>query len=156
MKITPMEIKQTGFKVRMRGYDKQEVDSFLDLLSEEFETIIMENNSLRERLTTLDDQLSELKKKEHALNSTLLKVHDLVEEIKHVAQKEAQLMIKEAELRGEEIISIARKELAAIKSEIQGIKREKVIFLEKTKALVNTFNKIVNIEEMDREEMVKE
>lgn len=156
MKITPMEIKQTGFKVKIRGYDRQEVDSFLGLLSEEFEAIIKENNTLKERLLSLDDQLSELKKKEHALNSTLLKAHDLVEEIKQVAQKEAQLITKEAELRGEEVLSIARKEMAAIKSEIEGIKREKVIFLEKAKALVNAFNKIVALEEMDQEEMVKE
>lgn len=156
MKITPMEIKQASFKTRMRGYDKQEVDSFMDLLSEEFEAIIKENNSLKERLSSLDDQLSELKKKEHALNNTLLKAHDLVEEIKHAAQKEAQLIMKEAELRGEEIISASRKEMANIKSEIEGIKREKLIFIEKTKALVNTFSKIVNIEETDQEEIVKQ
>lgn len=156
MKITPMEIKQTGFKVRIRGYDREEVDSFLGLLSEEFEAVIKENNALKERLLSLDDQLSELKKKEHALSSTLLKAHDLVEEIKKAAQKEAQLIIKEAELRGEEVLSIARREMAAITSEIEGIKREKVIFLEKVKALVNAFNKIVNLEEMDQEEIVKQ
>lgn len=156
MKITPMEIKQTGFKVKMRGYDREEVDSFLDLLSEEFESLIKENNSLKERLTTLDDQLSELKKKEQALNSTLLKAHDLVEEIKEAAQKEAQLIMKEAELRGEEALSMARKEMATIKSEIEGIKREKAIFLEKARSLVNIFNKIVGMEEADHEEIVKQ
>lgn len=156
MKITPMEIRQTSFKVRMRGYDRDEVDSFLAILSEEFEYIIKENSSLKERLATLDDQLSELKKKEHALNDTLLKAHDLVEEIKEAAKKEAQLIMKEAELRGEEILNIARKEMAALKSDIEGIKREKVIFLEKVRALVHIFTKVVNMEEEDQEEMVKE
>lgn len=156
MKITPMEIKQAGFRVRMRGYDREEVDSLLGLLSEEFESLIKENNSLKERLAILDEQLSELRKKEHALNDTLLKAHDLVEEIKQAAQKEAQLIMKEAELRREEVLSMARKEMAAIKSEIEGIKREKAIFLEKTRSLVNIFNKIVNMEEADHEEIVKQ
>lgn len=155
MKITPMEIKQSSFKVRMRGYDKEEVDTFLGFLSEEFEVIIKENSSLKERLSSLDDQLSELKKKEHALSSTLLKAHDLVEEIKQASQKEAQLIIKEAELRGEEIIVAARKEMAFLRSEIEGIKRERIVFLEKAKAIVNTFSKIINIEEIDHEEIIK-
>ncbi|MEK7279084.1 MAG: DivIVA domain-containing protein, partial [Nitrospirota bacterium] len=85
MKITPMEIKQSSFKVRMRGYDKEEVDTFLGFLSDEFEVIIKENSSLKERLSSVDDQLSELKKKEHALSSTLLTAHDLVEEIKQAS-----------------------------------------------------------------------
>lgn len=156
MKITPMEIKQSSFKVRMRGYDKEEVDTFLGFLSEEFEVIIKENSSLKERLSSLDDQFSELKKKEHALSSTLLTAHDLVEEIKQASQKEAQLIIKEAELRGEEIIVVARKEMASLRSEIEGIKREKIVFLEKAKAIVNTFSKIINIEELDHEEIVKQ
>jgi cell division initiation protein len=155
MKITPMEIKQSSFKVRMRGYDKEEVDTFLGFLSEEFEVIIKENSSLKERLSSVDDQLSELKKKEHALSSTLLTAHDLVEEIKQASQKEAQLIIKEAELRGEEIIAATRKEMAFLKSEIEGLKRERIVFLEKAKAIVNTFNKIINIEEIDHEEIEK-
>lgn len=156
MKITPMEIKQSSFKVRMRGYDKEEVDTFLGFLSEEFEVIIKENSSLKERLSSVDDQLSELKKKEHALSSTLLTAHDLVEEIKQASQKEAQLIIKEAELRGEEIIAATRKEMAFLRSEIEGIKRERIVFLEKAKAIVNTFNKIINIEEIDHEEIIKQ
>ncbi|MEK7306563.1 MAG: DivIVA domain-containing protein [Nitrospirota bacterium] len=156
MKITPMEIKQSSFKVRMRGYDKEEVDTFLGFLSDEFEVIIKENSSLKERLSSIDDQLSELKKKEHALSSTLLTAHDLVEEIKQASQKEAQLIIKEAELRGEEIIGAARKEMACLRSEIEGIKRERIVFLEKAKAIVNTFSKIINIEEIDHEEIVKQ
>lgn len=156
MKITPMEIKQSSFKVRMRGYDKEEVDTFLGFLSDEFEVIIKENSSLKERLSSVDDQLSELKKKEHALSSTLLTAHDLVEEIKQASQKEAQLIIKEAELRGEEIIAATRKEMAFLRSEIEGIKRERIIFLEKAKAIVNTFNKIINIEEIDHEEIIKQ
>ena len=155
MKITPMEIKQSSFKVRMRGYDKEEVDTFLGFLSEEFEVTIKENSSLKERLSSVDDQLSELKKKEHALSSTLLTAHDLVEEIKQASQKEAQLIIKEAELRGEEIIGAARKEMEFLRSEIDGIKRERIVFLEKAKAIVNTFNKIINIEETDHEEIEK-
>ncbi|HLF86573.1 MAG TPA: DivIVA domain-containing protein [Nitrospiria bacterium] len=155
MKITPMEIKQSSFKVRMRGYDKEEVDTFLGFLSDEFEVIIKENSSLKERLSSVDDQLSELKKKEHALSSTLLTAHDLVEEIKQASQKEAQLIIKEAELRGEEIIAATRKEMAFLRSEIEGIKRERIVFLEKAKAIVNTFNKIINIEEIDHEEIIK-
>ncbi len=50
MKITPLDIQQKNFGVKFRGFDVKEVNSFLDLLTREFETLIKENNYLKEEL----------------------------------------------------------------------------------------------------------
>ena len=45
MKITPIDISGHRFAKRMRGYDQEEVRSFLNLVSAEFEKIVIENNA---------------------------------------------------------------------------------------------------------------
>ena len=73
MKMTPLDIQQVGFKVKLRGYDRQEVDAFLDTLTQDYEGLLKENNALKEKLADLEIQVLEFKKKEGTLNNTLMK-----------------------------------------------------------------------------------
>ena len=54
MKISPMEIRQQEFTKKMRGYDPDEVQNFLESLAEEFEKLNSENESLKENLQSLN------------------------------------------------------------------------------------------------------
>jgi cell division initiation protein len=151
MKITPLDIQQAGFRIRFRGYDRQEVDAFLDTVTEDYEGLIRENHSLRERVTDYESQLAEFKKKEAQLTGTLMKAQDLMEEMKQNAQKEAALIVKEAELRAEEMARMAREELTTIQRGILDLKKQKMVYLEKFRSLVGTFQKIIELEEREEE-----
>jgi cell division initiation protein len=155
MKITPLDIQQAGFKVRMRGYDRQEVDSFLDAITEDYEALVRENNSLREKVAESENQLAELRKKEVTLNNTLMRAQDLVEEMKHAAQKDAELVLKEAELKAEGMIHAAREEMAAIKREILELQKQRVLFLEKVRSVIRIFQRVVELEDRDEEKAGK-
>ncbi|HUK56705.1 MAG TPA: DivIVA domain-containing protein [Nitrospiria bacterium] len=150
MKITPLDIQQAGFKVRMRGYDRQEVDGFLDAITEDYEALVRENNALREKTAESENQLAELRKKEATLNNTLMKAQDLVEEMKHAAQKDAELIVKEAELKAEGMIHLAREEMIAIKRDILDLQKQRLVFLEKIRSTIKIFQRVVELE--DREE----
>ena len=67
MKITPLDIQQVAFKIKMRGYDRQEVDSFLDSVTEDYEEVIRDNNRFQEKIVEFENQVSELNKKESGL-----------------------------------------------------------------------------------------
>jgi cell division initiation protein len=155
MKITPLDIQQAGFKVRMRGYDRQEVDSFLDAITEDYEALVRENSSLREKVAESENQLAELRKKEVTLNNTLMRAQDLVEEMKHAAQKDAELVLKEAELKAEGMIHAAREEMAAIKREILELQKQRVLFLEKVRSVIRIFQRVVELEDRDEEKAGK-
>jgi cell division initiation protein len=155
MKITPLDIQQAGFKVRMRGYDRQEVDSFLDAITEDYEALVRENKSLREKVTESENQLAELRKKEVTLNNTLMRAQDLVEEMKHAAQKDAELVLKEAELKAEGMIHAAREEMAAIKREILELQKQRILFLEKVRSVIKIFQRVVELEDRDEEKAGK-
>src|SRR4030066_12064 len=99
MKITPLDIQQKKFGVKFRGFDVKEVNSFLDLITREFEVIIKENNYLKEELAKKDAKILDFKKKETTLKDTLMNAQQIVENLKGNAQKEAELIIKEEDVR---------------------------------------------------------
>lgn len=149
MKITPLDIQQAGFKVRLRGYDRQEVDAFLDAVTEDYEASIRENGVLREKLTGYESQVAELKKKEATLTSTLMKAQELVEGMKHNAQKEAEMVVKEAELKAEALNRSAYEELSAVRREILDLQKQKTLFLERACSLVRIFQRVLESEERE-------
>ncbi len=147
MRVTPIDIQHREFPVKFRGFDREEVNAFLKEVTEDYEASIKENNRLREELAEKEIQLIELKKKEEMLNNTLLNVQRLVDDLKANAEREASLIIKEAELKGEEIKKDAERTLLELKKELTELKRQKALFIEKFRGLMEGFQRILKIEE---------
>ncbi len=157
MKITPLDIQQKKFGAKFRGLDVKEVNSFLDLITSEFEALIKENNYLKEELAKKEAKLLDFKKKETTLKDTLMNAQQIVENLKGNAQKEAELIIKEAELKADSLIKDAHKEIANLKKELNDLRKQKMLYLEKIKGIIRTFQKMISMEEEDKEdEVVKE
>lgn len=126
MKVTPLDIQQKQFRVKFRGFDIEEVDSFLELIREEFEELLRENSRLREDFQKMENHLREYRETEMVLKNTLMTTQQVVEDLKNNAQKEAELIIKEAEMKAEQMIE--RVQVKAIKihediTDLKGIKR---------------------------------
>ena len=151
MKMTPLDIQQVGFKVKLRGYDRREVDAFLDSLTQDYEALLKENNVFKEKLADLEIQVLEFKKKEATLNNTLMKAQDLVEEMKGHAQREGELIIKEAELKAEETAKVARERLADLRREILDLQKQKLLFIEKSRSLIKIVQRVLDAEEREEE-----
>ena len=100
-------------------------------------------------MASLENQVMELKKKENTLNSTLIAVQKVVDEMKQNAQKEVGLLIKEAELKAEEITQSAQAERLRLQNDIQDLQKQKVLFLEKIRSVLRTFEKTVELDEKD-------
>jgi len=62
MRITPLDIQQKQFKIKFRGFDMDEVYSFLEIIREELEEILKENSMLKEKVVILENQLEDYKK----------------------------------------------------------------------------------------------
>ncbi len=76
MKISPTEIRQQEFTKKMRGYDPDEVQNFLESLAEEFDKLNVENESLKTEVQSLSEQVNEFKKIEKNLQDTLLNAQE--------------------------------------------------------------------------------
>jgi cell division initiation protein len=152
MKITPLDISRQEFRRVMRGYDVDEVDSFLDTVSNEYEELTKENSRLRERIKTLEDKVGEYREMEKAMENALISVERVSEEIKLNAQKEAELMIREAELKARDILREGDALSKKLREDIVELKRQRQILRSKLKATIETHLKMIEFEDEEDQE----
>jgi len=147
IKVTPIDIQQKRFHVVFRGYERNEVETFLDLVRDDMETIVREVTELREFRQSYDERLRELNEREETVKNTLLMTQKLMEDQKDNARREAAVIIKEAEFRGQQVLSNAQDEKAKLEVEIQELKRRKHHFLQDIKKVVEMHREMVSFEE---------
>ena len=144
MNISPMDIQQQQFKGKLfGGLDAEDVDSFLQSVAGEMEALIRDNGELKERLNRNALAMAEMEARESQLRETMLAAQRITEEMKANAQKEAHLLVSEAELKGERIIIDAEKKLIELSNQIQELKRDKVQFESSFKGLLDTYYKLL-------------
>ncbi|MDB5258206.1 MAG: divIVA [Chitinophagaceae bacterium] len=119
MKITPLEIRQKDFEKTFRGYDKEEVDAFLQALSQEWERANDEIKELRKRLEHSEQEASRLREVEHSLFKTLKTAEDTGASLVEQANKSAELHVREAQMNSEAILNESRSKARAIVEEAE-------------------------------------
>lgn len=148
MKITPLDIQQQQFKGKLfGGLDAEDVDAFLQTVSAEMEDINRENTDLKEQLRRIAADMEDMKQHETTLRETMLAAQRITEEMKANSQREATLLISEAELQAEKILADADRKLAELKNQIQELRREKVQFESALKGLLDTHYKLIAMDE---------
>jgi cell division initiation protein len=147
MRMTPLDIQQMVFKVAFRGYDKEEVNRFLEELAQTVESLNRDYAIQRERIVFLEQQLTELKRTEATLSSTLLSAQSLAEDVKRNAQREADLVITEAEQKAGEMIHQARVELTDTQRDLTALQKQRVLMVERLRASLRMFERMLEVEE---------
>jgi cell division initiation protein len=137
MRISPLDIQQKQFPIKFRGFDVEEVYAFLELVREEMEELLRENASLKEQTHRSENQIKEYRDMENTLRETLMTAQQMVEDYKVNARKEAELIIKEAELRADEIIKEAQEKVVKIHEDIVDLKGIRRHFKEELKRLID-------------------
>lgn len=118
MRLTPIEIRHHRFNSRLRGFDRHEVEAFLETVVADFEEIVRENAQLRRDAERLGRELELHKGREHNIQETLTTAQGVVDQLKRTAMKEAEVMITEAELRSEKLLKQADESRAALTREV--------------------------------------
>lgn len=149
MRITPLDIQQMVFKVNFRGYDKEEVNRFLEELAQTVEALNRDHAVQREKIIFLEQQLAELKRTEATLSNTLLSAQSLAEDVKQNAHREADLVIKEAELKAGELIRQARVELTDTQRDLSSLQKQRLLMIERLRASLRMFERLFEVEEQE-------
>jgi len=147
MKVTPLDIQQKRFHVAFRGYERTEVEAFLDVVREEMEGLVREVTELREFHLTYDERMRDYRDREDTLKSTMITTHKLAEDLRENARKESALMVKDAEIKYQQILERAREERLRLESEIIELRRQKHHFLEDMKKMIHMHLEMVHFEE---------
>ncbi|MBN1290743.1 MAG: DivIVA domain-containing protein [Candidatus Latescibacteria bacterium] len=137
MNISPLDIRKHEFRKVIRGFDSDEVSTFLDMVSMEYENLVRENALLTEKVENFDSQLKKYRDIESTLQETLLSAQRAREDTLKTAKKQAEVIIREAEVKAASIIEEGRNSLTRLKNAFTELKVHKDTYLTKIKALTH-------------------
>lgn len=118
MKLTALEIKQQNFEKSLRGYDKAEVQAFLNLMSNEWEHLVAKNRELEKKIENLEEKLKHYERVEEALHETLQTAKESAEQKLSGARKDARNKIEKAEMEADTIVREANQQRQQIRQSI--------------------------------------
>ena len=147
MRLSPIDIRQQQFTTKFfRGFDRQEVDAFLDDIAEDYEGVLRENATLREQVGSYEERARGLGETEKTLKDTLVTTQRVAEEMKEGAKRDAQLLVREATLNADKLMEEARAEEAKLRVEIQTLKRLRRQLIEELRATVERYDRTLSAE----------
>lgn len=155
MSLTPLDIKKQEFKKTLRGYDPVEVDTFLEMVSGEVESLLTANKEQKEKALHLEIQLRDYKNIEKTLQQTLMQAQETTGRSIENSRKEAQLILQEAEIKATQILDRARLDLSKMKEDVSSLKAKKEALVTRLKVLLSSELDLMKALEIEEEEILK-
>jgi len=146
MSLTPNDIRSFEFSGQMRGYDKEEVDNFLEQIAQEFELAKQENVKLSMELDSLRMQVSNLKQNEEIIKSAAIDARRNADFTMNNAKKEAMVLLSKAKEEVEKISTLKSKKIQEIEQHIKRIEQNRKTYLGKLRTLVSSHLDLVEKE----------
>ncbi len=150
MKLTPLDIQQMRFSTRLRGYHREEVDHFLEVVTSAYEEVLKDHQTLRDQVSGLERQLSEWRRKEETISQAVVAAQDVVKDLKQNAGRDAELIVKEAELRAETVVRDAQAQVVAMERELVHLRKQRLVALERIRGVMQSFQTILDTEDEER------
>jgi len=136
MPLTPLDIHNKEFSRRLRGYDEDEVNEFLDQVIKDYEAVIRENKELQEKVLSVEEKVNHFATIEETLSKTLILAQETGDEVKNNSKKEAQLIVKEAEKNADRIINESLGKSRKIAIETEELKKQASIYRVRFRSLL--------------------
>ena len=134
--LTPLDVRRFDFGTQMRGYDKTRVDQFRDQVADELERLTRLNQDLEAKAKGFHEQLRAFRERDKALNEALVSAQQLRSEIRDQADREAQLILREARAEGDRLVDAAREDIRRLAGEVEQLERTRRSFLTQLRSLV--------------------
>lgn len=152
MEWTPVDIEHKQFRVRWRGLDPVEVESFLRQLGEEVYRINNENIRLKQELNHREKALQEYRDRDTTIKNVLFNAQKATEQIKANARKEAELIVAEAELQAEKLLQSAHQRLTQMHDDVVELKRQRTQLETKLRFTIENYRQLLDMEKEEEEE----
>jgi DivIVA domain-containing protein len=127
--LTPVDVRRFDFGSALRGYDKVRVNQLRDQVADELERLTRVNQELEAKAKGFHEQLRAFRERDKALNDALISAQQLRAETREQADREAQLILREARAEGERLLEDTRAEVRRLRSEIDALDRTRRSYL---------------------------
>ena len=135
--LTPLDIENKKFsKQMMNGYSVEEVDEFLDNLTVDYEKAYKQSTEYKEKVEELEKDLKHYTNIESTLQNTLLMAQSAADEVRDLANKQAEQIIKDAEAKAKESVKELEQEILMKNKELEDLKKQFDVYKAKMESLL--------------------
>ena len=145
MQFTPLDIQQQQFKISFRGFDVREVDAFLEQIADTFKSLQSNNMSLQDEISRLKLENQAYRQREETFKRALLNSQKVLEQMKKNAQKSAELIIADAEVKAEKLLNRAHSRLAQLHEDIAELKRQRIQIEIQVRSILENHTKFLDL-----------
>jgi cell division initiation protein len=156
MKLTPLDIQQQQFKIRFRGFDIREVDTFLEQTADVIEVLRRENEDLHAEVSRIKLECQGYQEREETFKRAMLNSQTVLEQMEQNAQKAAELVIADAEMKAEKILNRAHNRLAQLHEDIAELKRQRIQIEVQIRSILEGHTKLLDIGTQETKTMDEE
>ncbi len=160
MPITSLEIKDKTFGVQFRGFNREEVDEFLDIVVRDYEDLVRSNHEKDQHIKNLEDRLSYFDEIKDSLSQSVLIAQDTAERVKQAAndrshniiqqaEQDAQRLLDEAKYKANEILRQATDNAKKVAVETEELKNKSRVFHQRLKSTIESQLAIVDSSEWE-------
>ncbi|MBI5634800.1 MAG: DivIVA domain-containing protein [Nitrospirae bacterium] len=153
MRITPIDIETRRFPMKFRGFHPEEVSTFLEQIREELEDLLRENAALKEQIHKADAEIQRFWEMQDLLSRTVQDAHQISEEFKVHARREADSLLEKAEEAGRDMVKEAHDKALQINEEIIELKMMRREFDDGMRNILSRFDNVIAGGNVFREEI---
>jgi cell division initiation protein len=143
MKISAIDIQRQKFQVKLKGFDQEEVRSFMIAVAEEIEELSRQNEVYRQEIDSLREMLADYQERDKILKNTLVTAQKTSESLTTNAKKEAELIVKEAEFKALKVMEHAQSAVIKIQKDMLDLKLQRKALQEKIQTSMQIMQKLL-------------
>jgi cell division initiation protein len=151
-KLTGIDIQLKEFNKSIRGYDANEVRTFLEDLAKQLEAIDYENKTLKEKLREKEMTIMDYKERENMLKETIMTAHKVTDGIKTDATREALQIVTQAKLKADGVLRESRQNLRRVIDEINRLKKQKMEIISSIGAMLDAQSRMLKQYEVEKDD----
>lgn len=160
MALTSLELKDKTFSTKFRGYNAEEVDDFLDIVTRDYENLVHKNHDQKTEIKSLKDRLSVFDEMKESLSQSVILAQDTADKVKHASEDQATNILKQAEYDAQNLLNEAKDKANSILRtatdnakkiavETEELKNKTRIFHQRLKSTVESQLSLINSSEWE-------
>jgi cell division initiation protein len=142
-RITPLDIINKDFSMVRKGFEPDEVAKFLDEVRDTLEETLKDQKKLEEKLRATADEIGRMREAEGQIKDTLILAKKISEDLETNARREADLVLGEARLEAQRIISTSHDEHRDMLQDVHRLKGLRARLVAEIHAVLDTHGSLL-------------
>ena len=142
--ITPLDIQTKTFKKAINGYDKNDVDSYLELILADYEKLYTSSIESTDKINTLSKLVDSYKAMEDNMKNSIMVAQQAAEDLTKNAREKAEITVSEANLKAQAIIAEAEGKIKDLSGELAQLRTAMELYKSQAVGMLNAQIEVVN------------